>query len=120
MSHLFFLEVKVPKKISKNQPVIFEQNLLKNNKLFFWNCRKIFYNVFGRENSTLLFMLILDDFKYARAYKGTVLTRVKGRCILTDLHFFSLDEKLFATSKFSDKTSLNKFLLYKSSFEKTL
>ena len=64
-----------------------------------------------------------------------------GWCNLTDLHFFnffSLDGKLFVTSKFSDKNFLKRnlrllsslrmilffsdrlFLLYKSSFERTL
>jgi hypothetical protein len=43
MSHLFFLEVKVQKKISKNQPpVIFEQNLLKKINNFFVIAAKFF------------------------------------------------------------------------------
>jgi hypothetical protein len=41
---------------------------LLKNELFFWNRRKIFYDVFGRDNSTVLFLSFLDDFQYARAY----------------------------------------------------
>jgi hypothetical protein len=42
--------------------------LLKKINYFFWNRRKNFYDVFGRDNSTVLFLPFLDDFKYAQAY----------------------------------------------------
>ena len=65
-SHLIFLEVKDWKKISKNQPSVkFEQNFQKKNKSLFWNPCKILYNVFEGDNSTMVFLHILDDFKYA-------------------------------------------------------
>jgi hypothetical protein len=59
-----FPEVKLRRKISKNQlSVIFEPNIQKQIEYFFRNHRKILNYVFGRNNSLTFILPILEGFR---------------------------------------------------------